>query len=210
LPQCVSAVYFMYHDSVNQFSFGKMGALREIALAKEQGYKWWYAGFYIHSCVKMRYKGDYSPQYMLDAESYNWDPLDDGLKKKLDKKNYVSLSRERAIGEVSADASAHAMETDKKIDNGFGLDDDPPVPNPNAPLFSRNMPGILTKEQLLTEVDLDHIKLRIRGEEAQTCDLMSWDDGDVENPASMKGIIGGLVSAVGSKLAEDMVISFGL
>ena len=23
-------------------------------------------GFYIHSCVKMRYKGDYSPSYLVD------------------------------------------------------------------------------------------------------------------------------------------------
>jgi arginyl-tRNA---protein transferase len=198
----------MYHESVNQFSFGKLGALREIALAKERGYKWWYAGFYIHSCVKMRYKGDYSPQYMLDPESYDWDPLDDGLKKKLDKKKYVSLSRERIIGELSADASADVMETDKKIDDGSDSDDDAPVPNPDAPLFSRKMPGILTKEQLRTEVDLDHIKLRIRGEEAQTCDLMSWDDGDVEDLASMKGIIGELASAVGLQLAQDMVVSF--
>jgi len=65
-------------------------------LAKEEGYKWWYAGFYIHSCVKMRYKGDYMPQYMLDPDSYNWDPLDDEMKKKLDSRKFVSLSRELA------------------------------------------------------------------------------------------------------------------
>jgi arginine-tRNA-protein transferase len=96
LPQCVSAVYFMYHESVHQHSFGKLGALREIALAKEEGYKWWYAGFYIHSCIKMRYKGDYTPQYILDPESYNWDPLDDEMKSKLDSTKYVSLSREKS------------------------------------------------------------------------------------------------------------------
>ena len=96
LPQCVSAVYFIYHESVHQHGFGKVGALREIALAKEEGYKWWYAGFYIHSCIKMRYKGDYTPQYMLDPGSYNWDPLDDEMKKRLDSKKFVSLSLEQA------------------------------------------------------------------------------------------------------------------
>jgi arginyl-tRNA---protein transferase len=96
LPECVSAVYFMYHESVHQHGFGKLGALREIALAKEEGYKWWYAGFYIHSCVKMRYKGDYTPQHMLDPVSYNWDPLDDEIKKRLDSRKFVSLALEQA------------------------------------------------------------------------------------------------------------------
>ena len=98
LPDCVSAVYFLYHESVYQHNFGKLGALREIALAEEEGYRWWYAGFYIHSCAKMRYKGDYAPQYMLDPESYEWDLLDDGLKKMLDEKKLVILSRERNKG----------------------------------------------------------------------------------------------------------------
>lgn len=96
LPQCVSAVYFMYHESVHRHGFGKLGALREITLAKEEGYRWWYAGFYIHSCVKMRYKGDYTPQYILDPVSYNWDPLDDEMKRKLDSSKFVSLSLEQA------------------------------------------------------------------------------------------------------------------
>jgi arginine-tRNA-protein transferase len=56
LPNCVSAVYFLYHESVHKFQPGKIGALREIALAAEQGYQWWYSGFYIHTCPKMRYK----------------------------------------------------------------------------------------------------------------------------------------------------------
>jgi arginine-tRNA-protein transferase len=95
LPQCVSAVYFMYHESVHQYGFGKIGALREIALAKEEGYKWWYAGFYIHNCIKMRYKGDYSPQYILDPVSYNWDSLDEEMKKRLDRRKFVSLTLEQ-------------------------------------------------------------------------------------------------------------------
>lgn len=189
----------MYHESANQFSFGKIGALREIALAKEQGYKWWYAGFYIHSCVKMRYKGDYSPQYMLDPESYDWDLLDESLKKKLDSQQYMSLSRERLKDETGVNGSSDVMVTD----------DDKSTSNEDTPFFSRNMPGILTKEQLLTEVDLDHINLRVNGQEAQTCDLMSWDDGDIENPASIKGIIGELVSTVGPQVAQDMVVHFG-
>ncbi|KAF7983892.1 hypothetical protein HWV62_18250 [Athelia sp. TMB] len=32
-------------------------------------------GFYIHSCPKMRYKGEYSPSYLADPEDYTWHPL---------------------------------------------------------------------------------------------------------------------------------------
>lgn len=115
LPQCVSAVYFMYHESVHQHGFGKLGALREIALAQEEGYKWWYAGFYIHSCIKMRYKGDYSPQYMLDPDTYQWDLLDANLKKKLDKRKFVSLSRERS-GQIPNQSNEKA--TNSQAENG--------------------------------------------------------------------------------------------
>ena len=45
---------------------GKLSALREAALALEGGYEWYYMGFYIHDCVKMRYKAEYKPQMVLD------------------------------------------------------------------------------------------------------------------------------------------------
>lgn len=40
LPDCVSAVYFLYHESIHKFSPGKLGALREIALSLEGGYRY--------------------------------------------------------------------------------------------------------------------------------------------------------------------------
>lgn len=218
LPECVSAVYFMYHESVHQHNFGKLGALREIALAKEEGYRWWYAGFYIHSCVKMRYKGDYSPQYMLDPESYSWDLLDDNLKRKLDRSKYLSLSRERSQG-ASAEENPPSetledpMETQDIADENEDFevedsDDEPPVPDPDVPLFARGMPGVLTKDQLLADIDLDHIKLRVRGQEAETCDLVSWETRSIDDPHSIKGAIAELVAAVGVDLGREMVVSF--
>jgi arginine-tRNA-protein transferase len=221
LPQCVSAVYFMYDESVHQHGFGKLGALREIALAKEEGYRWWYAGFYIHSCVKMRYKGDYSPQYVLDPESYNWDPLNDEMKMKLDVKKYISLSRERSEGR-SINAAPHtdnttgptdksevAMEIDSVPDGEYDSDDEPPLEDPELPLFARTMPGILTRDQLLTEVDFDHVKLRIHGETAETCDLVSWETTEMDTTFSIKGIIADLIAAIGPNLARDVIVTFG-
>ncbi|RDL39021.1 Arginine-tRNA-protein transferas-like protein 1 [Venustampulla echinocandica] len=209
LPQCVSAVYFLYHESVHQHCFGKLGALREIALAKEEGYKWWYAGFYIHNCVKMRYKGDYSPQYVLDPDSYRWDLLDDSLKKKLDSGKYGRLPHEGSEeASQSIELSDGVTESDKITDEASDSDNSPPLVDPDIPIFLRSIPGILTADQILTEVDLDHIKLRVREQEAETSDLISWDDSSIDNPQSIKGIIAELVAAVGPDVAKEMTVYF--
>jgi arginine-tRNA-protein transferase len=220
LPQCVSAVYFMYDESVHQHGFGKLGGLREIALAKEEGYKWWYAGFYIHNCVKMKYKGDYSPQYMLDPETYSWNLLDADVKKKLDKSKYLSLSHDtvsvshqldldpdQATTPPSSSDSRDQAMSDPVDENDEDADDEA-VPDPDTPLFERGVPGVMTKEHLLEEVDLDHISLSVRGIAAETCDLVSWDDSSLESSDSIKGRIAELVAAVGPDCAREMVVNF--
>jgi arginine-tRNA-protein transferase len=216
LPECVSAVYFMYHESVHELGFGKLGALREIALAEEWGCRWWYAGFYIHNCVKMKYKGDYSPQYILDPESYSWDLLDGEVKHKLDALKYLSLSRAKkepagTLHPPSADLSVETMSVDEwepeeveEVDS----DNEPPVPNPDLPLFKRSVPGILTKSQLLNDVNLDRIRLRIRTVEVEACDLLSWETSNIDSPYSIKGRIAELAAAVGPNLAKEMVLEF--
>ena len=103
LPDAVSSVYFLYDESIHLFTPGKLGALHEIALAYEEGYRWWYPGFYIHSCPKMRYKIDYAPQYILDPQSLQWDLLDKSVLSLLDKKPFVSLYLERQKGAEKSD-----------------------------------------------------------------------------------------------------------
>ncbi|KAH9965738.1 arginine-tRNA-protein transferase [Russula dissimulans] len=81
LPSCVSSVYFMWEKEYEKFSLGKLSALREISLAKEfhdagiPQLKHLYMGYYIYSCQKMRYKGEYSPSYLADPENFSWHPL---------------------------------------------------------------------------------------------------------------------------------------
>ncbi|KAF9960777.1 Arginyl-tRNA--protein transferase 1 [Mortierella alpina] len=79
LPECVSAVYFFYDPDYSVLSLGKYSAQREIALAQtlnsKPGYeelKYYYMGFYIFTCQKMNYKGQFHPSYLLDPETYNW------------------------------------------------------------------------------------------------------------------------------------------
>lgn len=95
LPHAVSGVYFIYHRDFEKWSFGKLSALREAALAAEGGYGYYYMGYYIHGCKKMRYKGDYKPQYVLDYHSWEWDVLDEEMRRLMDRRKYASMSKER-------------------------------------------------------------------------------------------------------------------
>ncbi|MEQ2269240.1 Arginyl-tRNA--protein transferase 1, partial [Xenotaenia resolanae] len=65
LPTCVSSVYLYYHPDFASLSLGSYSALREIAFTRQlqkQSPKlcYYYLGFYIHSCPKMRYKVSYT------------------------------------------------------------------------------------------------------------------------------------------------------
>ncbi|KAM9808454.1 arginyl-tRNA--protein transferase 1 isoform X2 [Syngnathus typhle] len=77
LPTCVSSVYLYYHPDFAFLSLGSYSALREIAFTRQlqkQSAKLshYYLGFYIHSCPKMRYKGQYRPADLLCPETYVW------------------------------------------------------------------------------------------------------------------------------------------
>ena len=211
LPNCVSAVYFFYHESVHCHSPGKLGALREIALAIEGGYRWWYSGYYIHSCPKMRYKIDYSPQYVLDPESLHWDLLDKEALAIFDRKHYVSLSRERNghaqdeedMEDVVSEAGGQSSHLDSSVDSDE--DDD----EPGESLLTSNMPGILSLEQL-SEVDLDHIRLRSDYAEGffHTSDLVVWANDSIDDLGSLKSKIAELVAAVGPDLIPMFCLDF--
>lgn len=142
LPQAVSGVYFIYHPDFEKWSFGKLSAMREAALTLKGGYKYYYMGYYIHNCIKMRYKGDYKPQYLLDPESYEWSRLDEKLLGLLDQKKYVSLVREQMT-----DAS--------DIPPDFALPDPKEAADSGRSLLSLGMPGIPKANGLEREIDLD-------------------------------------------------------
>jgi arginine-tRNA-protein transferase len=216
LPHAVSGVYFMYHESIHTWSPGKISAMRETALAAEEGYRWYMMGFYIHNCKKMRYKVEYHPQYVLDPETFSWDLLDEDFKRRLDARKYVSLSKERrenidvpkaVRGTDIEDNAAETMDMDMDHPEVECSDEDSPVPVESASLFSRNMPGILPPSELPPSL-LDHIKLRTRGQIFETSDLVTWETSSVEDTNSIKGAIAELAAAVGTDCAKDMTVSF--
>ncbi|CAH1129279.1 unnamed protein product [Ceutorhynchus assimilis] len=98
LPGCVSSVYFFYDPDYRDLSLGTYGSLREIQLVqnlakKIPDLKYYYMGFYIHSCPKMRYKGNLNPSYLACPETYVWVPISKCLEK-LDASKYSRLNED--------------------------------------------------------------------------------------------------------------------
>ncbi|CAF3881837.1 unnamed protein product, partial [Rotaria sp. Silwood1] len=61
LPQGISSVYFYYEPDFGFLKLGVYSALKEIELTRQLAreipdIKYYYLGFYVHTCVKMRYK----------------------------------------------------------------------------------------------------------------------------------------------------------
>jgi len=77
LPSGISSVYFYYEPDLGFLKLGVYSALKEIELTRRltreiPDIKYYYLGFYVHTCVKMRYKGQYKPSYLLCPETYTW------------------------------------------------------------------------------------------------------------------------------------------
>ncbi|KAI9738497.1 MAG: Arginyl-tRNA--protein transferase 1 [Claussenomyces sp. TS43310] len=214
LPHAVSAVYFMYHEDLSKWSPGKLSALREAALAVEEGYRWYMMGFYIHSCQKMRYKGDFHPQFILDPESYKWDPLDDQMKRRLDESKYVSSSHGMIVAASEAatpeaDRGNNVADIEVQRDSAISSDDDVVGEEPAlVPLFGRGMPGIMTRPEL-ESLDLGGIKVRISGQLHEVREFLGWNAASFDDPNSIKCLIGDLVAALGPDLAGRMFILLG-
>ncbi|KAM7344930.1 arginyltransferase 1 isoform 2-T2 [Cochliomyia hominivorax] len=100
LPYCVSSVYFFYDPDYNFLSLGTYSSLREIEFVQNlanivPSLKYYYMGFYIHSCPKMRYKGKLSSSYLLCPETYTWHLLTDEIRSKLDNCKYQRFNNDK-------------------------------------------------------------------------------------------------------------------
>ncbi|KAG7144211.1 Arginyl-tRNA--protein transferase 1 like [Verticillium longisporum] len=207
LPHCVSAVYFLYHESIHTFMPGKLGALQEIALAAEGGYRYWYPGFYIHSCPKMRYKIDYLPQYILDPESLTWDLLDKPILDLLDKKPFVSYSAEkRAMVESNGDKERNGTTLEDNDSDGAQPEVESDGEEPTS-IFESDMPGVASLDQMQA-IDLDHLSLRIDKSdmEYETSDLVIWASQSLSAAGGLKTKIAEFVAAIGPDLMHSVCL----
>lgn len=96
LPKCLSSKYLFWDPDLAFLSLGKYSALEEIRSVCENqvhcpSLQYYYLGYYIHSCGKMRYKAAYQPSELLCPLRYEWVRYD-VAKPFLDIRKYVVLS----------------------------------------------------------------------------------------------------------------------
>ncbi|XP_022549396.2 arginyl-tRNA--protein transferase 1 isoform X1 [Brassica napus] len=96
LPKCLSSVYLFWDPDYAFLSLGKYSAIQEINWVRENqarcpSLEYYYLGYYIHSCSKMRYKAAYRPSELLCPLRFKWVPFE-VARPLLDKKRYVILS----------------------------------------------------------------------------------------------------------------------
>ncbi|WCJ19846.1 Arginyl-tRNA--protein transferase 1 [Euphorbia peplus] len=96
LPKCLSSKYLFWDPDFAFLSLGKYAALQEISWVKQNqvhcpSLQYYYLGYYIHSCSKMRYKAAYRPSELLCPLRYQWVPFDI-VRPLLDTKPYIVLS----------------------------------------------------------------------------------------------------------------------
>ncbi|KAK6435997.1 Arginyl-tRNA--protein transferase 1 [Oleoguttula sp. CCFEE 5521] len=222
LPHAVSGVYFIYHRDFEKWSLGKLSALRELALAMEERYEYYYMGYYIHSCMKMRYKGTYKPQYVLDFDNLEWDLLDDQTKELMEKRKWVSMSRERVLLRAQASSSSSddslvgTTNDDKDESKTTDADDFYPTyqhpsvleaTNSGLSLITLGMPGVM----LDPPPDLGRMRLRLGPATPimRMDDIVAWTMGHVKDRATIKGIVAELASCLGEEMTRKVVVDFG-
>ncbi|CAH0564456.1 unnamed protein product [Brassicogethes aeneus] len=110
LPRCVSSVYFFYDPDYRNLTLGTYGSLSELYFTRSlntlvPAIKYYYMGFYIHTCLKMRYKSKLSPSYLLCPETYQWFPIEK-CTPKLEASKYSRLNEDRnAVDEYLCSAN---------------------------------------------------------------------------------------------------------
>ncbi|QPG76665.1 hypothetical protein FOA43_004059 [Brettanomyces nanus] len=75
LPESISSVYLIWDPDYAHLGLGNLSALRELVLTQMLGKKYYYMGYYIDDCPKMRYKAKFGGE-ILDVCSGKYVRLD--------------------------------------------------------------------------------------------------------------------------------------
>ncbi len=80
LPKCLSSKYFFWDPSMAKLSLGTLASLLEIEWVKDQAaqapeFRYYYLGYYLHDCHRMKYKASFAPSELLCPLTYRWVPI---------------------------------------------------------------------------------------------------------------------------------------
>ncbi|CAN7069478.1 hypothetical protein IGI04_041915 [Brassica rapa subsp. trilocularis] len=206
LPKCLSSVYLFWDPDYAFLSLGKYSAIQEINWVRENqarcpSLEYYYLGYYIHSCSKMRYKAAYRPSELLCPLRFKWVPFE-VARPLLDKKRYVILSDIKEsqnqcsllphASETLATSEHEDMEQGETNDDFMGGSDDEDEEMDES-----------ESEDAYIESDIDNIVIGLYGSQYRYKDLRK-----MLNPVGRKQLEPMLQSyrkVVGDELSERMV-----
>ncbi|RID42785.1 hypothetical protein BRARA_J02645 [Brassica rapa] len=207
LPKCLSSVYLFWDPDYAFLSLGKYSAIQEINWVRENqarcpSLEYYYLGYYIHSCSKMRYKAAYRPSELLCPLRFKWVPFEVS-RPLLDKKRYVILSDIKEsqnqcsllphASETLATSEHEEMEQGETNDHFMGGSDDDEDEEMDES----------ESEDAYIESDIDNIVIGLYGSQYRYKDLRK-----MLNPVGRKQLEPMLQSyrkVVGDELSERMV-----
>lgn len=76
LPSGLSSIYFIWDPDYAHLSLGTLSGLREIQMCRELGLGFYYLGYYLDDCPKMRYKAKFGGE-ALDVVNNAWIDLNE-------------------------------------------------------------------------------------------------------------------------------------
>ena len=118
LPTGLSSVYFFYDPAYRTLSPGVLSGVVELmwiqALADTQ-LKYYYLGFYIHHCSKMKYKAQFEPSSLLCPITYQWTPLDDRLRSILDRMELEQRLLPFAVDSASVETEPFTLQDNRLL-----------------------------------------------------------------------------------------------
>ena len=107
LPNCLSSVYVYYDPDLMFLSPGVYSALNELAVVRkflktDPTFHYYYMGYYVHSCPKMKYKGQYTPSFLACPETYSWVPIEK-CRDKLNAAKYCRFEEDPKVKALAVD-----------------------------------------------------------------------------------------------------------
>lgn len=94
------------------------GTYRELSLTRSlhghaSALQYYYMGFYIHTCPKMRYKASYNPSFLLCPEVYTWHPVGE-CKARLDCSRYCRFNDDPPAKDKDGDVALNEVSIRKR------------------------------------------------------------------------------------------------
>ncbi|XP_021295955.1 arginyl-tRNA--protein transferase 1-like isoform X2 [Herrania umbratica] len=221
LPGCLSSKYLFWDPDYAFLSLGKYSALQEIGWVEENqaysaGLQYYYLGYYIHSCSKMRYKAAYYPSELLCPLRYQWVPFRIA-RPLLDKKRYVILSDFASLqdGESSQSCIPESVMELQHDDIGLGESNDVPIDDDEEmiEIESESSDDELDPEPsglgstAIGDGNLTNVLVGLRGSQLRYKDLQRAFGPTERNYLEMQ--LHNYQRVVGLELSERMVYSLG-